>query len=58
MFHKHTCIYRPDQSGKKQSRRGTQKKDKIPRLQEMELCEILEQKCSLDCRGNLGHEQC
>lgn len=26
--------------------------------QEMELCEILEEKLRLDCRGNLGHEPC
>lgn len=26
--------------------------------QEMELCEILEEKRRLDCRGNLGHEPC
>lgn len=46
------------QEWKETKQEGDTKKDKIPRLQEMELCEILEQKCSLDCRGNLGHEQC
>lgn len=61
LFRKHTCMYSPTKSGRKTG--GGPKKDNTAQIytdtkQEMELCEIIEQKHSLDCCANLGHKQC
>lgn len=58
LCHRHTCIYKPDRVERNKAG-GGHKKGEIytDTKQEMELCEILVQKRSLDC-PNLGHEQC